>query len=232
MDANRIGRITSAIGGSVDPDPESYVRRVCAASLDLLNMSGAGISLMTSQTQVGAVWASDSLALRVEDLQFALGEGPAPDVFSTGTPAVEPSLADAPDRWPFFGPAALDLGVAAVFSFPLQVGVIQLGALNLFRETAGFISSDELADALVLCDVVTQDLLDLQDQGWLQPRVGDRLGRRAPVYQATGMVAAQMGCDPAGALASIRAYAFANEISIFEVADRLIAGSLRLDGNL
>lgn len=187
---------------------------------------------MTGQTQVGAVWGSDSLALKVEDLQFALGEGPAPDAFSTGTPALEPCLAEAPDRWPFFGPAALDLGVAAVFSFPLQIGVIQLGALNLFRETAGLISSDELADALVLCDVVTQDILDLQDQGSLRPKVGDGLGRRVHVFQATGMVAAQMGCDPAGALASIRAFAFAHEISIFEVADRLIAGSLRLDGDL
>lgn len=232
MDANRIGRIIAAIGESVDHDPESYMRRVCAASLDLLSMSGAGVSLMTGQTQVGAVWGSDSLALKVEDLQFALGEGPAPDAFSTGTPALEPCLAEAPDRWPFFGPAALDLGVAAVFSFPLQIGVIQLGALNLFRETAGFISSDELADALVLCDVVTQDILDLQDQGSLRPKVGDGLGRRVHVFQATGMVAAQMGCDPAGALASIRAFAFAHEISIFEVADRLIAGSLRLDGDL
>ena len=42
------------------------------------------------------------------------------------------------------------------------------------------------------------------------------------------MVSVQIGADIASALARLRAYAFANEISIFEVADMVLARTLRL----
>src|SRR6267378_7901821 len=176
-------------------------------------MSGAGLTLMT-RSVLGAVWASDVASRTVEDLQFALGEGPALDAFNGSAPALEPSLAES-SRWPFFGPHALALGVEAVFAFPLQVGVICLGTVNLFRDSPGFLSRDELADALVLADVVTEDLIDLQVQGMLQWAPSDHLGQQARVHQATGMVSVQIANDMTAALARIRAYAYVNELSIF-----------------
>jgi hypothetical protein len=226
MDRDRLARIVDAIGSRLGPDPATYPQRVCAAAADLLGMSGAGLTLMTGSI-LAAVWASDAASRTVEDLQFALGEGPALDAFDGGAPALEPSLA-ASSRWPFFGPQALAVGVEAVFSLPLQVGVICLGTVNLFRDSPGFLSRDELADALVLADVVTGDLIDLQAQGMLQWAPSDHLGQRARVHQATGMVSVQIGADMISALARIRAYAFANEISIFRVADMVLDRTLRL----
>ena len=230
MDAKRLTRVISAIGSSGQLDSATYMEQACAAGLTLLGMSGSGLTLMADQSQVGAVWASDTRAQQVEDLQFTLGEGPALDAFRLGTPALEPRLADPLVRWQFFGPAAVDLGVAAAFSFPLQIGFIRLGALNLFRDTAGFLSDDELADALVLADVVTQDIVDLQSEGGLGSSVAGYSGRQSRVHQATGMVAAQIDSDMAGALARIRAYAFANDTSIFLVAERIVSRHLRLEG--
>jgi hypothetical protein len=42
------------------------------------------------------------------------------------------------------------------------------------------------------------------------------------------MISVQMGADMTAALARIRAYAFVNEISIFEVADMVLDRTLRL----
>ena len=226
MDRDRLARIVDAIGSTVGSDPATYPQRVCAAAADLLGVSGAGLTLMT-RSVLAAVWASDAASRTVEDLQFALGEGPALDAFNEGAPALEPSLA-ASSRWPFFGPQALALGVEAVFSLPLQVGVICLGTVNLFRDRPGFPSRDELADALVLADVVTADLIDLQAQGVLRWAPSDHLGQRARVHQATGMVSVQIGTDMTSALARIRAYAYVNELSIFDVADMVLARTLRL----
>ena len=226
MDSDRLARIVDAIGSRVGSDPATYPQRVCAAAADLLGVSGAGLTLMT-RSVLAAVWASDAASRTVEDLQFALGEGPALDAFKWGAPALEPSLA-ASSRWPFFGPQALALGVEAVFSLPLQVGVICLGTVNLFRDRPGFPSRDELADALVLADVVTADLIDLQAQGVLRWAPSDHLGQRARVHQATGMVSVQIGADMTSALARLRAYAFVNEMSIFEVADMVLDRTLRL----
>jgi hypothetical protein len=216
-----------AISLSGRPDAATYPQHVCAAGVELLGVSGAGLTLM-AKTQLGAVWASDKSSQAVEDLQFALGEGPALDAFHLGAPAIEPDLATAPARWPFFGPRALDLGVRAVFSFPLQMGVIRLGALNLFRGSPGLLSVDQLGDSLVLADVATGDIIDLQEEGAIRWSRSDRLGQRARVHQATGMVAVQIDSDMGAALARIRAYAFANELSIFEVADQVIDRRLRL----
>ena len=226
MDCDRLARIADAIGSRVGSDPATYPQGVCAAAADLLGVSGAGLTLMT-RSVLGAVWASDTVSRTVEDLQFALGEGPALDAFKCGAPALEPSLATS-SRWPFFGPRALALGVEAVFSLPLQIGVICLGTINLFRARPGFPSPDELADALVLADVVTGDLIDLQAQGMLQWAPSDHLGQRARVHQATGMVSVQIGADMTSALARIRAYAYVNELSIFDVADMVLARTLRL----
>lgn len=227
MDAERLARVTCAIGAGGDLDAATYPQRVCSAAVDLLQMDAAGLTLMT-KSQLGAVWASDKLAQTVEDLQFALGEGPALDAYGLGAPALEPSLAGASARWPFFSGQAVTLGVEAVFSFPLQIGVIRLGALNLFRREAGLLSRAQLADALVLADVATQDIIDLQAEGSLHWPLSDRFAERARVHQATGMVAAQIDSDMANALARLRGYAFANEISIFQVADDVIARRLRL----
>ena len=226
MDRDRLARIADAIGSRVGPDPETYPQQVCAAAADLLGVSGAGLTLMTKSV-LGAVWASDTVSRTVEDLQFALGEGPALDAFRWGAPALEPLLAGS-SRWPFFGPHVLALGVEAIFSLPLQVGVICLGTVNLLRDCPGFLSRDELADALVLADVVTGDLIDLQAQGMLHLAPSDYQGQRARVHQATGMVSVQIAADMTSALARIRAYAFSNEISIFAVADMVLARTLRL----
>ena len=227
---DRLARIIEALAHDGEPDQATYPQQVCAASVGLLGVTGAGLTLMTKSElgEPGAVWASDELAEKVEDVQFALGEGPGLEAHHRGVPLLEPHLADMLARWPFFRPAALDLGVRAVFAFPLQIGVIRLGALTLHRVDAGFLSDDELADALVLAHVATQDIVDLQAQGSLHWDLSHPRGRRARVHQATGMIAAQLDSDMSTALACIRGYAFAYGSTIFDVAADVIARRLRV----
>src|SRR2546427_849168 len=126
MDAARLSRVKEAIAGASESDPLSYPQRVCSAAVDLLGVTGAALSLMTN-SRLGAVWASDPVAARLEDIQLTLGEGPTMDALRWTSPAIEPHLAAVSTRWPFFRSPALDLGVGAVLAFPLQVGVIRLG---------------------------------------------------------------------------------------------------------
>ena len=57
-------------------------------------------------------------------------------VSSPARPSRSPDLAHD-DRFPQFAPAALAAGLAAVFTFPLRHGDGRLGALDLYRDTAG-----------------------------------------------------------------------------------------------
>ena len=51
------------------------------------------------------------------------------------------------DRWPAFAGPVLDAGARAVFGFPLQVGTVRLGALNLYRDRPGPLSDNQHTDA-------------------------------------------------------------------------------------
>jgi hypothetical protein len=64
----------------------------------------------------------------------------------------------------FTGPA-VDAGVRAISGFPIGVGSVQLGALNLYANTAGPLTDDQHADALVMAEIAGQAVLVMQTEG-------------------------------------------------------------------
>ena len=146
---------------------------------------------------------------------------------------LEPDLAqpDTP-RWLAFTPPAIAAGVRAVFGFPLQVGSVHLGALNLCRDRPGPLSDDQHADALVMAGIAAQAVLVLQT-GAPPERLASELGACADfhyeVHQASGMVAAQLEVSVGQALVRLRAYAFGNDRALNEVAKDVVARKLRFD---
>lgn len=229
-----VGQILSSLmdgnpGGSTLPE------LLCDRCADALSVTGVGLALMTKEGHEGVVAATDGPARVMEDLQFTLGEGPCVDASTEGRPVLQPDLAKtAPARWPAFGPAVLDAGVAAIFAFPLQVGGIRLGVLDLYRDTAGNLEAGQLSDALVYADAAVVILLHLQNQmgpgDGLHPQLADALGSRPEVHQATGMIAVQAAVGLAEALLLLRARAFAVERPILDLARDVVGRRLRFDG--
>ena len=112
---------------------------------------------------LGSWCTADKVSRLMEETQYTLGEGPCVDAYNLERPVIEPDLA-APEtpRWPLFSPVALQAGARAVFAFPLRTGAVRLGALGLHRDTAGPLTNDGHADALVLADAATRAVLALQ----------------------------------------------------------------------
>ena len=82
---------------------------------------------------------------------------------ATGRPgAAARSGPDRPGALAGVHAAALDAGSSAVFAFPLRMGGIRLGVLDLYRDRAGALSDQELAEALAFADAATMLLLQLQ----------------------------------------------------------------------
>lgn len=219
-----------AIDGPGSTPLEMLPLRLCEVGVDRLGVQGVGVALIASPAARSLLSASGKLSGRVEELQFSLGEGPCLDAFRTGSPSLEPDLSDGGwRRWPMFTDAALDAGVQAVFAFPLQVGAACFGVLDIARTTPGMLDNEQLADALVLADIATDAILQMQG-GASSDRVADELGgigsERIVVHQATGMVSAQVGVDIAAALARLRAHAFTDGRAITDVAREVVDGTL------
>jgi hypothetical protein len=203
---------------------------VCA---EVTEMDGAGIMLMSDDAPAGSVCTTNEVSAVIEQLQYDLGEGPCIDAFGQDQPVAEPDLAD-PEvvRWPAFAGPALDAGVRAVFGFPLQVGAVRLGAMNLFRHGPGRLTDEQHADGLVMADVAAQAVLVLQTHaapGEVAAELEAGAEFQYSVHQAAGMVAAQLDVGVGQALTRLRAYAFGNDIALTEVADDVIARMLRFD---
>ncbi len=225
------GILSSIIDGDRGATPLPEL--LCADCADHLDITGAGMALMTEVGHQGVVGATDGTARRMEDLQFTLGEGPCIDSSAGGRPVLQPHLQQtAASRWPVFGPAVLEAGVAAIFAFPLQVGGIRVGVLDLYRDTSGNLDSRELRDALMYADAATLLLLHLQAQmkpGGLHPHLAEAVGNRAEVHQATGMISVQAAVGLGEALLLMRAHAFAIDRSILAVALDVVHRRLRFD---
>jgi len=208
--------------------------RLCRVCAEVTAMTGAGIMLMEGDVPHGSLCTTDDVSALIEQLQYELGEGPCVDAYELGRPALEPDLADpVSPRWIAFTRPALAAGVRAIFGFPLRVGFVQLGALNLYRDRPGPLDPDQYADASVMADVAAQAVLLLQAgalPGTLAVELETGADFQYAVHQAAGMVAAQLEVTVGQALIRLRAYAFGNDRPLAGVAKDVVARKLRFNG--
>ncbi|HSO94733.1 MAG TPA: GAF and ANTAR domain-containing protein [Acidimicrobiia bacterium] len=226
MDAERVARVTVSLRGW-ERDPQ---RSLCAQSAAILDVAGVGVALLSGGQPMGSVCASDTVTGKVEEVQYTLGEGPAVDACHEREPVLAPDLAEVTGRWPGFCNGALAAGIRAASGFPLLVGAICIGSLNLYQTAPGPLREEQHADALAVAHVVGRMVLGWQslapagEVAWQLEQVPSH---RASVHQATGMIAAQTRATIDDALSLLRAYAFAESRSISDVAGDVVGRRLR-----
>lgn len=214
----------------VEVDPGGGTGGLCQVSAEVVAVSGAGIMLMSDDPYPrGSLCSTDAVAALIEDLQFTLGEGPCVDAYREDRVVMETDLA-APDnpRWLALGPAMVRAGARAAFGFPLRVGAIRLGALNLYQDRPGPLSEDQHSDALTMAYVAARVVLS---SGSVAPALVTRSGAEfhLVVHQAAGMVSVQLGVSLAEALVRLRARAFGADTTVDAVAAEVVARRFRFD---
>lgn len=222
------GRVVAhADGGPV------AIEHVVAVLLSAAGVDAAAVAVVLNASPRETIYASDRVASEVEELTLTLGEGPGVEALADGPELVaDLAEADCLARWPVFAPAAARAGVRAVFALPLRIGGIRLGVLNLYRAQPGGLDREQLADVLVLADTLGALLLDKTDRDRPRPDRAwpEQAGAQHPVvHQATGMIIVQLGVTAAVALIRLRAYAYANDRRLRDVAADVVARRLRFD---
>jgi hypothetical protein len=211
---------------------------VCAAAVEVLPVSGAWVTARSAAGVSHVMGVTDEIGEQLAELQMTLGEGPSLDVMASGTLVLVSDLdeEDAVRRWPGFTPQARQIKAAAIVALPLRIGAIRVGSLGLYRDTPGPLSTAQLGDALIFADTATMVLLESQhlDGADEAPGAGpggqppDLARHRAEIDQATGMVSAQLDVAIAEAFVRLRAYAYAQDRRLSDVARDIVARRLRL----
>ena len=229
MPGDRLHRVMAALSAGGDGWSSGQLCEVCPG---IVGVSGAGVMLMSGDVPRGSLCTTDEVSHLIEELQYTLGEGPCLDAHQQGKVVTEPDLADpATHRWPSFTPPAVQAGARAVFGFPLRVGKVHLGALNLYRDLPGSLTVDQYADALVVADVAARWVLEAQ-AGAPPGTVAEELEAGSEfhfaVHNAAGIVSVQESISVADALLRLRAFAFSSDRPLADVAQDVIARRLRL----
>ena len=206
----------------------------------LFGMDAAAISLVFAGAASGTLGSSGAAARAYDELQFTFGEGPCLDSVALRAPVLIADLANGNDgRWPAYGPAMLDYKIRGIFAIPVVVAGEFVGALDLFRAQPGELHVDDLAGAVVAAELAGMPLLDLMHSD-LQAAVNDpdsdawaefNALSRTEVSQATGMLVAQLGVEPAEALVRLRAHAYATNRSATDVARDILDRRLYLEAD-
>lgn len=224
MGPDRRSRLLTEIAQLAPEGP--LQQRLCRASISILGTDIATLLLMSETgSDVQVIASSDDGSS--EESHFTLGEGPSFDAFTTGEAVLVPDLASDGARWPAFTNDAVAAGTRAALAFPLRVGAIRIGVLYFRRHAPGGLSDDQLADAYALADIATWILLEIQagaEPGELGEGLDTDWAHRAVVHQATGITSASLEIPLAEALTRIRAAAFADEQTTYEVARDIVAG--------
>ena len=171
--------------------------------------------------------ASDELAAKLAEIELDLGEGPSWESLHTRRPVLHPDLAsDRSGAWPLALQAYHEAGLGAVHVFPLLTADINIGAVTLYWEDAATLTNRQCKDAALLARILARQLLRralLASEKQGDDSVADSSDfSRREVYQATGMVLAQMRLGPDDALMVIRGHAYATGRPVRDVAQDII----------
>lgn len=122
-------------------------------------------SLMVRRgNRIRTVAASDDVAAAIDDVERGLGEGPCLDAIVMDSAYHESKLVGR-SRWPRLAARVLtETSVRSMAGFRLRVSEGYTGALNLFSDTDGGLTSESVDQAMLLASFVTVALIASQER--------------------------------------------------------------------
>jgi hypothetical protein len=168
------------------------VAGVLELTVDLANAAVDGSDavgvLLVEAERVTTAASSHPIAIELDELQFAVNEGPCLDAIAFGTPSHAEDLAEDP-RWPQFGPVAAQVGIRSALAFRLTEQPVS--ALTVYaRHPAAFTATDR-AKGLIFATVAGLALDVVGERAEDQQRVAnlhEALRTRELIGQAQGIL--------------------------------------------
>jgi hypothetical protein len=204
-------------------------RELGQSFVDLFPVTGTAISTIGDLLGTETVYATDAQAARLDELQFDLGIGPCWDALRTARPVIEPDLRRHPRTvWPVFSESATADGVGSLFAFPMLVGSLWIGAVDMYAREPVTLDRVQTRQAASLADLVGRQVLKraLIRAAVVDPEEPDSPFSRRLVHQATGMVLAQLDISADDARLVIQGHAFSTGRSMMDVSRDVVDGVL------
>jgi hypothetical protein len=186
------------------------------------------VSLVATEGAREPFYATDETAWEIERLHLTLGEGPGVDASTDGVPVLVANIEDGDGiacRWPMFRSEAARAGVHAIFAFPVRMGTVNIGTVDLYRTEPGHLSDRQVGTAL---SSVSQVAAALHDQPTGYADHDPATASDVLVHQAAGKVMVQIDGSIEEAVVRLRSTAFAEGRTVSQLAADIVHGRRRL----
>lgn len=201
----------------------------CVQAVDV---TAAGVMLALPGGSLQYIASSSESMKNLELFQIQANEGPCVDCYANGVAIVNHELNVEGGKWPRFTPQALAQGYHSVHCLPMRLRGRRIGALNLFRDEVGVLSSEDAVVAQGFADVATIAILQHQNSittHLLTEQLSFALNSRIIIEQAKGMVSQSTGCDIDEAFSRLRTYSRNHNLRLTDVASSVVRGLLLVD---
>src|ERR1700722_7654477 len=215
-----------------DFDVIDFLHVLTSRSVELLDVSAAGLLLADPRGELRVVAASSEAARVLELFQLQSDQGPCLDCFRSGQPVTCADLSADP-RWPEFAQQAGQAGFSAVQALPMRLRDQVIGALNLFRDTVGTFDPEVVHVGQALADVATISLLhdrSMRRTDTLNEQLQTALNSRVVIEQAKGKLAERLGIDVNQAFTLLRDQARNRNQRLSDVARAFVDGTQAITG--
>lgn len=198
----------------------STIRAVCALAKDLLEADDASFTTVRFGG-FRTLAMTGELPLEVDEIQYALDEGPCVDAFKNATTyRVEDLRRD--HRWPRFGPEATErTGVRSMLSHGIFVDGDTFGSLNLYAlRRAAFGSREEgMGRVFATHAALAVQAVRAQDQAH---HLAIALKSNRRIGTAVGILMARHSSLEAEAFETLRRHSQEHNIRMADLAERVI----------
>lgn len=206
---------------------ETLEQLLAVAVLAAPDITALTVTAVADDGSLTAAASTDDHAQSVDELEYALHEGPCVATLSTGEEQVVRDTATDP-RWPRFAAKARAEGFGSVAGLPLRTADGDtIGALNVFTHRPDGLPEHDLAVLRRVCGPAAAVLANARAYRrtrQLSQQLADLLDQRAVLNRAVGVVIGRLGGDPLQAQRTLEATAAREATSLADIAARVVAG--------
>ncbi|WP_194846573.1 GAF and ANTAR domain-containing protein [Mumia zhuanghuii] len=192
---------------------EQVIKYLC----EILEMDHAAVTMIRGGGRLDTVAATAGVAVRADELQVELGEGPC--LSDSWDQTLRSGDLSAETRWPRWTQAVADMGLASLLGVSLSPDGRRMGVVTLYSKEPRFFDDDDAALAHVFARHASLALAKAEHQANLV----FALDARKLIGQAQGILMERFGLDDHRAFEVLRRYSQHHNLKLRAVAEMLVS---------
>lgn len=204
--------------------------RLAEHVITILDVRGAGVSVVDEHGQLRPVTGINELTLTLESVEEQFQEGPCVDAFKQGDVIAVEEIERDLDRWPKWASEAMRHSVHAVLGIPLRVRDESIGAMNIYNSEPRKWREMDIRVARVLTDMAASyvaNASELEESRRTTEQLREALESRIIIEQAKGVISVDQRCSVDDAFTLLRDHSRRHNVSLRAVAEAVVQLGLR-----